>query len=471
VRTAVETPVAGWRGRRRAFADPLSVFPAIFVLVTTLSVRVSFASSSVLELTTTRDPASVVSAAPGRTAKTQGVARPASESDDDDDKGSAGTTSDGDRDDDDDKAGASATSDGDRDDDDDKAGAGATSYGDRDDDENDTSESGKHDQQAKKHGDQSGDSEDSDGDSEDAGASKKDDDANDSDDDQGPDTRPTLETRIDHYQDSEHFERLITSTLASTIINGFFVSLRRDSFRVNDRSGAGRAESTVTSIHKDLSETFGVGGGFGTVRTDGWSDWIGSVQASTIFHGVGLSANVKRDMLLTSAAAIRTHIRQTEFGAAANYEPSDRFSADLYAHHTMFSDGNSSNYLAFEPEYSFDVRKTKIGIGYEFNYLTFAKNFGAAYWSPQRSISNDATLSWSFDFERVFGRLALGAGHESVRETGLGGDGPSSGFGGSGAVSLGLRPTDGMLVQFYWNTSGSQNWHSTSTGMSLQYSY
>ncbi len=304
-------------------------------------------------------------------------------------------------------------------------------------------------------------------------------DSNDSDDDDSDndtdvaskyENRPSLETRIDHATDSERNDTVTTSTIANTLIDDFFVSLRRDSVAAHDQIGSERFESTVISIHKDLSETFGLGGGFGTVRTDRWSDWVGSFQAHGKILGTDITASVTRDFLVSEADAIRSRVTQTDFGLSASYELSKRISSDFEFHHKLYSDHNSSNEFEWTPKYTFDIRKTKLEVGYKFAYTAFARNTDHGYWAPQQVLSHNLFAAWAFDWVKTYGRVELSGGPDFVKESGPQSVGPSSGgLGVSAAAALGFRPTENMAVEFYFSGDESPGWRSTNTGLSLKY--
>jgi hypothetical protein len=305
-------------------------------------------------------------------------------------------------------------------------------------------------------------------------------DSNDSDDDTDDDAevaskyenRPSLETRIDHATDSEHNDTVTTSTIANALVNDYFVSLRRDSVAAHDQIGSERFESTVISIHKDLSETFGLGGGFGMVRTDGWSGFVGSFQAHGKLLGTEITASIARDFIASEADAIRARIAQTDFGLSASYELSKRISSDFEFHHKLYSDHNSSNEFEWTPKYTFDIRKTKLEVGYKFAYTAFARNTDHGYWAPQQVLSHNLFAAWAFDWVKTYGRVELSGGPDFVKESGPQSVGPSSGgLGVSAAVALGFRPTENMMVEFYLNGEQSPGWRSTNTGLSLKYFY
>jgi hypothetical protein len=298
----------------------------------------------------------------------------------------------------------------------------------------------------------------------------------DSDDDIEPasayENRPSLETRIDHATDSDHNDTVTTTTMASALIKDFTVGLRRDSVAAHDPFGSERLESTVFSIHKDLTETFGIGGGFGTVRTDGWSDFVGSLEGTAKVLKIDLTATIARDILASQADEIRNHIRQTDFGLSASYELTKQISTEFEFHHKLYSDQNSSNEFEWTPKYTFDFGHSKLETGYKFGYTAFAQNTDHGYWAPERVLSHNLFAAWAFDFVKTYGRLELSGGRDFVREVGAQSSGPSSGgFGVSASGAIGFRLTDDMVVEGYFNRDESPGWQSMATGISLKYFY
>jgi hypothetical protein len=315
-------------------------------------------------------------------------------------------------------------------------------------------------------------SKDSDCAEKDADSAESDDSDDDDDDDavaSKNENRPSLETRIDHATDSDHNDTVTTSTIANALVNDYFVSLRRDSVTAHDPLGSARFESTVFSIHKDLSETFGLGGGFGTVRTDRWSDWVGSFQANGKLLGAEITASIARELLASQADAIRARVAQTDFGLSASYELS-KISSEFEFHHKLYSDHNSSNEFEWTPKYTFDIRTTKLDLGYKFGYTAFARNTDNGYWAPQRVLSHNLFAAWAFDWVKTYGRVELSAGRDFVREAGPQSVGPTSGgFGVSAAAAIGFRPTADMVFECYFSGEQSPGWRSSNVGLSLKY--
>ena len=141
--------------------------------------------------------------------------------------------------------------------------------------------------------------------------------AGDDSDDADPidaDDRPTLESHFDYYTDSSHYVNITTTSLATAPFQGLTVSLRRDWLQARDLSGPQAAEITTLGFNRELTELWGIGGGFGTARGMQHSDLVGSLQSHFDYKGLSVTASVARDMLLESAQTVKANIRKSDFG-------------------------------------------------------------------------------------------------------------------------------------------------------------
>jgi hypothetical protein len=283
------------------------------------------------------------------------------------------------------------------------------------------------------------------------------------------DDRPTLESHFDYYTDSSHYVNITTTSLATAPYQGFMVLLRRDWLQARDSNGPQAVEITTLGFNRELTELWGIGGGFGTARGLQHSDLVGSLQSHFNYKGLSVTASIAREMLLESAQAVKANIRQTDFGLSLSDELSEHVTADAEVHHHIYSDGNSSNQIEFSPDYTFAMPLGKLALGYRFSYMTFAKNPESGYWAPQKALSDGLSAAWSFDRTVYYARTELGLDYDSVREIGKLSDGPSSGPGASAAVAFGIRLMKGTELETYWTGNGSPGWNSMNVGISLKY--
>ena len=107
---------------------------------------------------------------------------------------------------------------------------------------------------------------------------------------------PALETRMDRETDSDGNDTIATSTITSAFVGDYLVSLRRDVVAAHDPAGSARAEASFISIHKDLSETFALSGGFGSYRTLYYNDFVGSMVAHWHADDWSISAGIARNL-------------------------------------------------------------------------------------------------------------------------------------------------------------------------------
>jgi hypothetical protein len=284
------------------------------------------------------------------------------------------------------------------------------------------------------------------------------------------DDRPTLESHFDYYTDSSNYVNITTTSLATAPFQGFMVMLRQDALQARDLNGPQSMEITTLGFNRELTESWGIGGGFGTARGLQRSDFVGSLQSHFNYKGFSVTASIAREMLLESAQAVQANIRQTDFGLNLSDELSEHVTAEVEVHHHTYSDGNSSNQIEFSPDYTFALPIGKLALGYRFSYMTFAKNPDTGYWAPQKALSHGLSATWSFDRTQYYGRTELGLDYESVREIGSLSNGPStSGPGASAGVAFGIRLIKGTELETYWTGNGSPGWNSMNVGISLKY--
>ena len=287
--------------------------------------------------------------------------------------------------------------------------------------------------------------------------------------DPNADLEPTLENRLDLYNDSEHYQRLTASSSFGVTTHDFTLTLSKDTVFASDLLGAERSAATLFSIQRDIGEQFGIGAGFGTVASSQWTDLVGSLRMHADFGRATIEASLARDMLAGSAQEIRANIRQTDFSVSASDPLTDRLSSDLEFDHRIYSDGNSSNEFGFSPGYSFALPESKLVLGYAFSYQGFARNTNNGYWAPQLALSNGGSIAWTFDWIDTYGSVEVSGGRGIVRASSPGAYGQSSGYDTGAKAVLGFRPTRNMIVEYYWSGTQSARWSSTATGLGLTY--
>jgi hypothetical protein len=293
-----------------------------------------------------------------------------------------------------------------------------------------------------------------------------------------PNEPASLDSRFDYFADSERHTSMTSTTSLTALVHQYLVGLRYDGIEAADAIGSARAEDRVVSVHADLSELIGIGGGIGVVRGPGdWQQPVGSFQFSTDYLGTSLAARLSRELVSETALSIRDHIMATDAGLEASSELfENRLSADLGFHHRNYSDSNSSNDLSFSPEYHFRAALAGLSIGYRFNYQSFARVADNGYWTPLRLVSNEAFARWKFDRQHYYGSMELSAGSQVCRGPSApsSGAGGGSGLGGAALGALGIRAADHLMVELYGSGGDtafatSNGWKYLVTGFRLTY--
>jgi len=355
----------------------------------------------------------------------------------------------------------------------------ANKAADDDDGRDDADNSGNHDQrQVAQKSESSGQQKsESSGQEDESGCDQQDADASDSGDERDTDAsapddqqRDYQETKVDVYRDSEGYRTATITAHNHLVLDNFLLDLTRDTVVASDAVGSVRTEDMMFSFLANLNENLGVGGGFGTAYSQGWSQPIGSLQTTANFLGAAFEAGVSRTLLATTAPAIRSRIMQTDASSSASYQITRDLASSVEFHHINYSDHNSSIRLEFSPQYTFHLEASQLQVGYDFSYQSFANNpKNNAYWAPQKSLSNGMSGTWSFDRPGYYGRAQAGLSYDSVRISGKNEDGPSSGLGASASFVLGIRPTNDLTLETFWTGDSSPGWSEMNVGLSLKF--
>ncbi len=303
------------------------------------------------------------------------------------------------------------------------------------------------------------------------GCDQADDDDADPADSPADDARPSQETRVDLYRDTQGYRTTTVTTNNQFTAGNFWLNFSRDTVMASDPLGAVRSEDTMFSFATELNEQFGIGGGFGNVYSQGWSLPIGSLKGSATFAHLTVDAGIAHDLLATTAQTIRNRVMQTDVAANVSYEITKNFVPTLEFHQIYYSDHNSSIGVEFAPQYTFQLEASQLQVGYHFAYQSFATNPNSGYWAPQRLISNKLASAWIFDRNYYFGRLEAAVGPESAHQIDSGPGSPEGGFATSATAAFGIRPERNTVLQCYFTGDRSPGWNSTQTGLSLKYTF
>jgi hypothetical protein len=426
----------------RSFRDVFWILPILVLVVLGCSSGMALATTSVLEMT----PEAAASAVPPQLSSESNLSRPATD-------GAASTVS------------STANRD--------PAGAANDSDDDDDDDEDDDDQAASKNSLVPGKTGSASLSTRSDDKSSNSVMREAADDGADDDDDDAPahDNQPSLDTRIDSYRDSDRNDTLKSTSILSAPVGQYFVTVRKEAVQAHDPFGAERAEASVISIRKDLSETFGLSGGFGSYRTNRYADFAGSLEAHWNIADLSLSAGITRSLLDTSAQSIRSNIRQTVIGLSGSYDMTKHLSADFEFHRTLYSDSNSSNDFTFSPVYEFAFEKSQFDLAYSFVYRSYAMAADHGYYDPRRLISNGLTTTWKFDRDSYYGNLEASEGYADIKDASGGFGAGKSAMCTSMVTTFGLRPAKDVFVEGYWSGEWSAAWNASALGLRVRYSF
>src|SRR5208282_3809760 len=88
-----------------------------------------------------------------------------------------------------------------------------------------------------------------------------DDDADTADSPAYDEARPSQETRVDFYRDTQGYRTTTVTTNNQFTAGNFWLNFSRDTVMASDPLGTERSEDTMFSFATELNEQFGIGGG------------------------------------------------------------------------------------------------------------------------------------------------------------------------------------------------------------------
>jgi len=285
--------------------------------------------------------------------------------------------------------------------------------------------------------------------------------------------RPRSQFQFDYYRDSGGSQIVTMTSLTDVRVGQATFTLRREKVTAHGTGGAEGSEATVVSGYGKPWKWLLVGGGIGVIRTrDGSSSPAGSLTSSMNVGSMSITLSGARGLLQANNQTIRNHVMQNDFAVSVWDDITDHLGADLELHYRIFSDGNHENDFSFAPQYSIDIRKTKLALGWSLEYADFAKPTSLGYYAPRGLLSNQPTVSWKFDRAGYYGLLKVGLGRAfRLYESQW-----MPAFSGTGAAALGKRLTERTVAEWYL-TAGRDalgmptTWSSMNTGFKLNYSF
>jgi hypothetical protein len=229
------------------------------------------------------------------------------------------------------------------------------------------------------------------------------------------------------------------------------------------------------SFQHNFNDQVGLSAGFGGAHSLFWSDPVGSIESDLNFFEISTVARISRDSLATTAQEIRQNIRQTDFSFSFEKDLNEQLSADVELHNTLYSDGNRSKDFEFSPQYTFQLSKTKLIFGYQFQYSSFASNPDNGYWAPKDLLAQLASLKWAYEGSNFISSVQLTAGDQIVAQflnkpTRSVNSLPDAYGGGSGFttsldVTMGIRLDDASSIQSYISRDSSSGYNSSEAGI------
>ena len=284
---------------------------------------------------------------------------------------------------------------------------------------------------------------------------------------------PASQFQFDYYRDSDHNSISTLTSLTNVSVGKATFTLRREKVSARGPQGEEGSEGTVVSGFGKPWKWLLLGGGIGVIRTeDGSSSLAGSLTSSVNVRSMSITVGASRGLLEANAQTIRNHVMQTDFSVSIWDDITERLGTDVEFHHRIFSDGNSENDFSFAPEYSINIRKTKLALDWSFEYANFAQPTTLGYYAPQGLLTNQPAITWKFDRAGYYGLLKVGLG----RAIHLYQAQWTPAFSGTGIAALGRRLSKRAALELYL-TAGRDalgmpsTWSSMNTGFKLNYSF
>jgi hypothetical protein len=277
------------------------------------------------------------------------------------------------------------------------------------------------------------------------------------------------ENKVDFYRDSQGYRTATVSSHNHLVLDNFLLDLTNDTVAASDAAGSARSEDTMFSFLGNVNENLALGGGFGTVHSQGWSLPIGLLKTAINLTGMTLEAGISRSLLAISADTIRNRVMQTDASAILSYDVTENFAPSLEFHHINYSDHNSSVGVEFAPQYTFHLSASQLLVGYDLNYESFATNPNNGYWAPQRLFANKLTGMWKFDRGFYYGRVEGSLGPESAHQRDSQPGSPQGGLATAASAVFGMRPSENMVFESTFAGDRSPGWNSTQITFGIKY--
>ena len=258
-------------------------------------------------------------------------------------------------------------------------------------------------------------------------------------------TRPSVETRYNFYQDSDknRYNRYSLSGNFSAENQRYGLSYRHTD--VSDPSRDNRAEDLLFKVYSRLTDTFGAGAGIGfTQLGDGHTSTFptGHLRVDAKLFGGTAGANLTREVLSDTAELIENRIRMTVVGLYLSHPVTERFSLYGNYNYKSFSDSNHANELQLVSQYAVYLAP-RIVIGHRFRLLDFQKQSNSGYFDPNNYLANRAFSSVYYENRIFYTYLEGYVGYETFRRNGF----TTNNLIHGGSGSLGVKPTTNLTIE------------------------
>jgi tetratricopeptide (TPR) repeat protein len=258
-------------------------------------------------------------------------------------------------------------------------------------------------------------------------------------------TSPTLESRYNHYHDSDR-----NNSDRYAVTGGFWFGNQKmtANFRHTEASDPHRydqAEDFAVKTYRQLTERVGGGIGLGfTQLRDGHTTTfpVGHARLDAKLLSGSVGAHADREVLSDTAELIQNRIRMTTAGLNVTQSVTDRVSVSGNYLYKNFSDSNHANELQLASQYAIYL-SPRITIGYRFRLLDFEKQSHSGYFDPNNYIANRAFSSLYFENKMFYTYVEAYVGYETFRRYGVATDNVVHG----GASSLGIKPIANLAIE------------------------
>lgn len=258
-------------------------------------------------------------------------------------------------------------------------------------------------------------------------------------------TRPSVETRYNFYQDSDknRYNRYSLSGNFSAENQRYGLIYRHTD--TSDPSRDNRAEDLLFKVYSRLTDTFAAGAGIGfTQLGDGHTSNFptGHLRVDAKLFGGTAGANVTREVLSDTAELIENRIRMTVVGLYLSHPVTERFSLYGNYNYKSFSDSNHANELQLVSQYAVYLAP-RIVIGHRFRLLDFQKQSQSGYFDPNNYLANRAFSSIYYENRIFYTYLEGYVGYETFRRNGF----TTNNLIHGGSGSLGVKPTTNLAIE------------------------